>query len=50
MVDWKLLTKSIKGLDYIASLLPESILVQAMLREAVHLLRFSDDNPTTMPA
>jgi hypothetical protein len=33
-------TKIIKSLDDIAALLPEGILVQAMLCEAVHLLRF----------
>jgi len=34
-------TKSIESLDDVASLLPKGILVQAMMGEAVHLLRFS---------
>lgn len=34
-------TKSIKSLDDVASLLPKGILVQGMICEAVHLLRFS---------
>jgi hypothetical protein len=48
--DPKVLTKSVKGLDNIASLLPKGILVQAMLCEAVHLLRSSKNEPTTVPA
>lgn len=36
----RVLTKSIEGLDNVAFLLPKSILVQAMRREAVHLLHF----------